>query len=64
MPALKYLTFIGKAAALAASLHPFPGVDPQTAIIIFFAASLTKDVANRVGDFIDDGKANKSFPKD
>lgn len=30
-------------------------------MIIFAAASLLKDVVNRVGDLIDDGRQNQSF---
>ena len=43
------------------SLKKGPFVDPKVGLIVFAAASLLKDVASRVGDLVDDGKANQSF---
>ena len=35
--------------------------DPMLGIVIFAAASIIKDTTNRIGDIVDDGKANQSF---
>ena len=43
------------------ALDGIPFVDPSVGVIIFAAASLLKDTANRIGDLLDDGKPNQSF---
>ena len=58
--ALKVLSWVGKAVGLAASIDLTP-MHPKYGPILFFAASLLKDTLNRVGDFLDDGKANGSW---
>lgn len=60
--ALKILSFVGKGAGFIAGIGQIPGVDPSTGIIIFAGASILKDLVNRVGDLIDDGSPNDSFP--
>jgi hypothetical protein len=42
-------------------MNAIPFVDPKVGIIVFAAASFLKDVVNRVGDLIDDGRPNQSF---
>jgi hypothetical protein len=59
---LKILSWVGKAVGLAASVDLTP-MHPKYGPIVFFAASLLKDTINRLGDFLDDGKANGSFGK-
>jgi hypothetical protein len=61
MKSLKYLSYVGKFAGLFTALDGIPFVDPSIGVIIFAAASLLKDTANRIGDLIDDGKPNQSF---
>ena len=61
MKSLKYLSYVGKFAGLVTALDGIPFVDPKVGVIIFAAASLLKDMVNRIGDLLDDGKPNKSF---
>jgi hypothetical protein len=61
MKALKYLSFAGKLAGFVTALGSIPFVDPAVGVIIFAAASLLKDAANRIGDLLDDGQPNQSF---
>jgi hypothetical protein len=61
MKTLRFVSLIGKIAGLVSALNAIPFVDPQVGVIIFAAASLLKDSANRIGDLIDDGKPNQSF---
>jgi len=61
MTALKILSLIGKIAGLVTALETIPFLDPQTGVLIFAAASLLKDTANRIGDLVDDGRVNRSF---
>ena len=61
MKSLKYLSYVGKFAGLVTALDGIPFVDPSIGVIVFAAASLLKDTANRIGDLLDDGKPNKSF---
>jgi len=61
MTALKILSLIGKIAGLVTALETIPYLDPQTGVLIFAAASLLKDTANRIGDLVDDGRVNRSF---
>lgn len=58
---LKYLSLAGKALGLLAGLNAVPFIDPAKGVLIFAAASLLKDIVNRVGDLLDDGVENKSF---
>ncbi len=57
---LKILTWVGKAVGLLAAINLTP-LNPKFGPIIFFGASLAKDTINRLGDYLDDGKENKSF---
>ena len=61
MNAIKILTLVGKVAGVIAGLNVIPFVPPQYGIFIFAGASILKDVVNRVGDLVDDGKQNDSF---
>jgi hypothetical protein len=61
MKALKYLSYVGKLAGFVFALNVIPFVDPELGVIIFAAASILKDSANRIGDQFDDGKPNQSF---
>ena len=61
MKALKYLSFVGKLAGFVTALGSVPFVDPKIGVIVFAAASILKDAVNRIGDVLDDGKANASF---
>lgn len=58
---IKWLALVGKAAGLISGVGAIPFIPPQTGVLIFAAASILKDVVNRVGDLVDDGKANDSF---
>jgi len=58
---LKYLSLVGKLAGFVSALGSIPFIDPKLGIIIFAAASIIKDTTNRIGDIVDDGKANQSF---
>lgn len=57
---LKILSYIGKAVGFLGVID-VTAVSPKYGAIIFFAASMLKDSVNRIGDFLDDGKANNSF---
>lgn len=61
MKALKYLSYVGKLAGFVAALDTLPFIDPKIGVVLFAAASLLKDTANRIGDLLDDGKVNQSF---
>lgn len=61
MKALKYISLVGKLAGFVSAMNAVPFVDPKVGLIVFAAASLLKDAANRVGDLLDDGKPNRSF---
>ncbi|MDA0765896.1 MAG: hypothetical protein O3A87_09360 [Verrucomicrobia bacterium] len=61
MKALKYLSYVGKLAGFISALNVIPFVDPAVGVVIFAAASILKDTVNRIGDLLDDGKANQSF---
>jgi len=58
---LLILSYIGKAAGVVTTLGTIPFVSPSTGVIIFFIASLLKDTINRIGDFLDNGKADHSW---
>lgn len=60
---IKLLTTVGKGLGLISSMGAIPMVSPEKGVIIFFIASLLKDVVNRVADFVDDGKINNSVGK-
>ena len=60
MTFLKILSLLAKVSGLVVALD-WTNISPTLGPIIFFAASLTKDVANRLGDYFDDGKINQSF---
>lgn len=57
---VKVLSYLGKAFGFVGSFNTIPGVSPQMAVAIFFAASLAKDTVNRIADFLDDGQVNQS----
>ena len=59
--ALKLISLIGKVAGFIAGLNAIPFVSPQTGLYIFAGASILKDLINRAGDLLDDGKENQSF---
>ena len=59
--ALKILSLVGKGLGLVGSFNVIPGLPPEKSVIVFFVASVLKDVVNRVGDHLDDGKENQSF---
>jgi len=61
MKALKYLSYAGKLAGFVTALSAIPFVDPKIGVIVFAAASIIKDTANRIGDLLDDGQVNASF---
>lgn len=61
MKTLKYLSYVGKLAGLISALNVIPFVEPAVGVVIFAAASILKDTVNRIGDLLDDGKANQSF---
>ncbi len=61
MKVLKYLSYVGKLAGFVSAMNVIPFVDPELGVLIFAAASILKDSANRIGDLIDDGKPNQSF---
>jgi hypothetical protein len=61
MKALKYLSYVGKLAGFVSALNVIPFVDPELGVLIFAAASILKDSANRIGDLLDDGQPNQSF---
>ena len=58
---LKILSLVGKVAGVVAGFNVIPFVPPQYGVFIFAGASILKDVVNRVGDLVDDGKQNDSF---
>ena len=58
---LKVLTLVGKVAGALAGVQAVPFVSPHVGLCIFAGASILKDVVNRIGDFMDDGKENQSF---
>ncbi len=61
MNAIKILTLVGKVAGVIAGLNAIPFVPAEYGLVIFAGASILKDVVNRVGDLVDDGKQNDSF---
>ncbi|MBP7948931.1 MAG: hypothetical protein KA004_04685 [Verrucomicrobiales bacterium] len=61
MKTIRFLSFVGKIAGFVSALNVIPFVAPEVGAFIFAAASILKDAANRFGDLLDDGMANKSF---
>ena len=61
MNAINILSLVGKVAGVIAGLNVIPFVPPQYGLFIFAGASILKDMVNRVGDLVDDGKQNYSF---
>ena len=53
--AIKIISLVGKFAGIITSFNTIPGVSPQTGIYIFAAASILKDVANRVNEILVQG---------
>ena len=60
MNTLKILSLIGKIAGVALTVAAPFGNSP-IGLYLFAGASILKDVVNRVGDVLDDGKENGSF---
>ncbi|PTY03020.1 hypothetical protein DB346_07105 [Verrucomicrobia bacterium LW23] len=62
---LKICSYVGKVAAFIAGLSVYADVIPPkyagAAALVFMAASLIKDTANRAGDIADNGKEDGSF---
>jgi hypothetical protein len=64
---LLWLALVIKAASAVTGLATLPQVDmlpPKWAgyaAIAFAGASVLKDICNRIGDLLDDGKLNQSF---
>ena len=58
---LKWLSLAGKGLGLLGGFGAIPFVSPEKGVLIFAASSILKDVVNRVGDLLDDGKVNDSF---
>lgn len=57
---LRILSLIGKGVGLVLTIAAPFGTTAH-GMIVFAAASILKDVVNRVGDMVDDGKPNDSF---
>ena len=58
--AIKIISLIGKFAGIVAGLNTIPGVSPQTGLYIFAAASILKDVANRVNEVLEQGPQSQA----
>ena len=48
MNTVRIISLLGKLAGLVTALDAIPFVSPQTGVIIFAAASILKDAANRI----------------
>ncbi len=57
---LRILSLLGKGVGLVLTVAA-PFGSTAHGMIVFAAASILKDVVNRVGDLVDDGKSNDSF---
>lgn len=55
------LTLIAKLAGFVGMLGVIPGISFVGGASIVAGASIVKDLVNRIGDFIDNGKADGSF---
>lgn len=60
MNTLKILSLIGKIAGIALTVAAPFGNHP-IGLYVFAGASIFKDLVNRIGDVVDDGKENGSF---
>ena len=58
--AIRIISLIGKFAGVVAGLNTIPGVSPQTGLYIFAAASILKDVANRVNEVLVQGPQSQA----
>jgi hypothetical protein len=62
---LKWTTLVGKVLTLASGLAIYadklPAEWAPVLVIVFGAFSILKDLVNRIGDLVDDGKLNQSF---
>lgn len=62
---IKILSLIGKISGIFASVASYNEMLPPKwqpiGLIIVGISSILKDTVNRVGDLLDDGKANDSF---
>lgn len=47
---LKDLSYVGKFAGFVSAMDVIPFLDPSIGVIVFAAASLLKDTANRIGN--------------
>jgi hypothetical protein len=57
---IKALSFVGKIAGVGLLLVA-PFENHAIGIYVFAGASILKDMVNRFGDLLDDGKVNQSF---
>jgi hypothetical protein len=48
-------------AGFVTALGSIPFVDPAVGVLVFAAASLLKDMVNRIGELMNDGQPNQSF---
>jgi hypothetical protein len=58
---IKWLALAGKGLGILSGFGAIPFVSPEKGVLIFAVASVLKDVVNRIGDLVDDGKQNDSF---
>lgn len=58
---LHIFTGLCKAISVAVGFNQIPFIPQEYAVLIFMLASLLKDALIGIGDFLDDGKINKSF---
>lgn len=57
---LKWLALAAKAVGFISMLD-LTMFQPKVGVLIFLGASIAKDAVNRIGDYLDDGKANQSW---
>ena len=57
---IKVLSLVGKVAGVGLLLAA-PFENHTIGLYVFAGASILKDLVNRVGDVLDDGKVNQSF---
>lgn len=62
---IRILALVGKFAGIVAGLGAYADALPpkyaSIGILVFGISSVLKDSVNRLGDLLDDGKANDSF---
>ena len=62
---VRILALVGKILGVITGLATYADALPDKwapiAVIVFGISSTLKDTVNRIGDFLDDGKANNSF---